>query len=237
VSFFGIAFVAAVVLPLEAAFRARPHGWRRPELVTDIAFLPLQYGVMAGLFTALNAALRVWIDVPTPDWPLAVRVVAAVVLGDLGLYWGHRLAHAVPFLWRFHAVHHTAPALDWVAAHREHPVDALWTQLTFNLPFLVFGLDLYVAMPLIVFRSVWAVILHANVTLPLGPLGLLVGDPVLHRAHHARDLPAANFGNLAPYLDVLFRTHRRPVDESYALGVAGVPPRSFVAHLLRPEAP
>jgi sterol desaturase/sphingolipid hydroxylase (fatty acid hydroxylase superfamily) len=233
----GITFVAAVVMPLEWAFRARALPRLRPELFTDVLFLLFQYGVMGGVLAALNDGLRAWIDVPTPDWPLAVRVVVAVVLGDLGLYWGHRLSHAVPWLWRFHAVHHTAPALDWVAAHREHPLDGVWSQLTFNLPMLVCGLDLDIAMPLLVFRGVWAVLLHSNVTLPLGPLGLLLGDPVLHRAHHARDAAPANFGNLAPYLDVLFGTHRRPTDEVYALGVAGAPRRGFLGHLLRPGQP
>lgn len=236
-SLLGIVYLGAVVVPLEWAFRARPQRWLRPELATDLAFLIFQYTVMAGVYFTLGDVLRETLRVPAPDWPLPLRVVAAVMLGDLGLYWGHRLSHAVPFLWRFHAVHHTAPALDWVAAHREHPVDGFWTQLTFNLPMLLLGLDLQVAMPVLVLRSVWAVLLHANVTLPLGPLGLLLGDPVLHRAHHARDLPTANFGNLAPYLDLLFGTHRRPTDEAYVLGVAGLPPRGFLTHLLRPEAP
>lgn len=230
----GIAFVAAVALPLEWAFRARDQRWRRPGLATDVAFLLFQYLVMAAVLATLHDLLRTTLLMPEPPLPLPARVVLGVVLGDLGLYWGHRLSHRWSWLWRFHRVHHTSTHLDWVAAHREHPIDGLWSQLTFQAPMLLLGVDLEIAMPLLVFRGAWAVVLHSNSTLPLGPLGLLLGDPVLHRAHHARDRPAANFGNLAPYLDLLFGTHHRPADETYALGVPDDRGQGFLGLLLRP---
>jgi sterol desaturase/sphingolipid hydroxylase (fatty acid hydroxylase superfamily) len=34
----------------------------------------------------------------------------------------------VPFLWRFHAVHHSTEQMDWVAAGRLHPLDSAFTQ-------------------------------------------------------------------------------------------------------------
>jgi sterol desaturase/sphingolipid hydroxylase (fatty acid hydroxylase superfamily) len=233
----GVVFLLAVVGPLEWAWAARPQRHLRPELATDLGFLAFQYLVMASVFAWENDVLRSMFAVPSPPWPLWVRIPLAVIVGDLGLYWGHRLSHAVPWMWRFHSVHHSARMLDWVAAHREHPLDGLWSQLTFNVPILLLGLNLEQAMPLLVLRSAWAVFIHSNVRMPLGPLGLLLGDPVLHRFHHARDVERpANFGNLAPYLDVLFGTHHRPPDEGYALGIPGVPPRSFHHHLLRGSA-
>ena len=48
-------------------------------------------------------------------------------MSDLCVYWGHRLQHRVDFLWRFHAIHHSAEHLDWLAAHREHPLDTVYT--------------------------------------------------------------------------------------------------------------
>lgn len=235
--FVGATFLALVLVPLERVFPARAQPHLRREIATDLAFLVLQYIVMAGVLTSVNDAVRSWISMPVPPWPLWVRVPLAVLVGDLGLYWGHRLSHAVPWMWRFHAVHHTARTLDWVAAHREHPLDGIWSQLTFNVPILLLGLDLEVAMPLLVLRGVWAAFIHSNVALPLGPLGLLLGDPALHRRHHARDAPPANYGNLAPYLDRLFGTHHRPADEAYALGVPAAPARGFLALLLSPLEP
>ncbi len=229
----GVAFLAAVIVPLEWAFQARPLSRLRPELLTDLGFVAIQYLVMMGLFLAFNAELQRWIGWEGPDLPLWARVPLALVAGDLGLYWGHRLSHAVPWMWRFHAVHHSAPVLDFVASHREHPLDGLWSQLTFNAPIFLLGLSLGDVMPVLVFRGVWAVLIHSNVTLPLGPLGILFGDPVLHRFHHAQDPErVVNFGNLAPYLDLLFGTHARPADERYPLGVRGLPRRGLLSHLL-----
>ena len=45
----------------------------------------------------------------------SLQAIAAVLLSDFCTYWGHRLAHRLPFLWRFHKVHHTAVKLDWLA--------------------------------------------------------------------------------------------------------------------------
>ena len=82
-------------------------------------------------------------------------------------------------------------------------------------------------MPVFVLRGLWAVLIHSNLTLPLGPLGLLLGDPVLHRWHHARVARCThNFANLAPYLDVLFGTHHRPLDEPTR---SATPPRRGAA--------
>ena len=51
-----------------------------------------------------------------------------MLLSDLCVYWGHRLQHNNAFLWRFHSIHHSAEHLDWLAAHREHPIDTIYTR-------------------------------------------------------------------------------------------------------------
>ena len=52
--------------------------------------------------------------------PEAVRVVAAILLLDYTLWWWHWLSHRVPFLWRFHLVHHVDRDLDASTAFRFH---------------------------------------------------------------------------------------------------------------------
>ena len=108
-------------------------------------------------------------------------------------------------------------------------------QLWLNLPTVLLGIDLTLATPFFVVRGLWAIFIHSNIRMPLGPLGLLLGDPVLHRWHHARvDRTLHNFANVAPYLDVLFGTHHRPEDETYALGIPGMAPRGLLRHLWEP---
>ena len=50
---------------------------------------------------------------PAPAWfpdsvPTALlQLLAMAVLEDFGLYWGHRVQHEVPSLWRIHRMHHS----------------------------------------------------------------------------------------------------------------------------------
>jgi sterol desaturase/sphingolipid hydroxylase (fatty acid hydroxylase superfamily) len=238
-----IAVVSLVVLavmfgPLERAFSARAEqgAWREGSAV-DLAFFLGQYLVWSAL--ALLALHQVHLaigGVLQVQWPLAVQVVGAVVLGDLFVYWWHRACHAVPLLWRFHAVHHTAERLDWLAAHREHPLDGVTTQLAQNLPAMMLGLSLGEVGALVVFRGMWGAFIHSNVRLDVGWLRFALGAPALHHHHHARDAARVmNYANLAPWLDVVFGTYERPTGpETYALGVPEPAPRGYVALLLWP---
>jgi len=236
--------LAAIYVPLERSFCARAQGHVRRGIGLDLAYFALQMLVMVGLFFTLHDWLRVLCRGPelvtgaVAALPVVLQAALVVVLGDLGLYWAHRLSHSVPLLWRFHGVHHTAERLDWLAAYREHPLDGVYSQLFLMGPCMFLGVSPYAIMPVMVFRGLCAVMVHSNTRLPLGPLGLLIGDPVLHRWHHAKRAQADNFANLAPYLDVIFGTHHRPEHEDYPLGIEGESvPRSFLAQLLPGLAP
>ena len=231
--------------PLERLFAARPgqRAWRRDSAV-DLAFFAGQYLVWSALALMALERVRHGLGDVVPagwrhdaaSWPLAVQVVAAVVLGDLLVYAWHRACHAVPLLWRFHAVHHTTESLDWLAAHREHPLDGVTTQLAQNLPAMALGLSLGEVGALVVVRGMWGAFIHANVALDVGWLRFVMGAPALHHHHHARDAArVANFANLAPWIDVVFGTYARPTGpERYALGVPEAAPRGYVALLLWP---
>jgi sterol desaturase/sphingolipid hydroxylase (fatty acid hydroxylase superfamily) len=234
-----------VFVPLERVFPARRgQPLLRPELATDLAFFLGQALLWAGLamtiLAALHGLLAPWMPLSLGTWsnelPLLARVGLALVLGDLVTYWFHRACHRYEWLWRFHAVHHSAEHLDWLAAHREHPLDGLFTQLCINLPGIVLGLSFAELGGLAVFRALWAIFIHSNVRLPLGPLRLLLGAPELHHWHHARVATTRhNFANLAPYLDVLFGTYHRPRGpEDYPLGLPTPWPRRYLAQLARP---
>lgn len=240
-----LALLALAFVPLERAFAARPEQRvLRPGLTADLVFFAGQYLVWDGLSLSLLLLAR---DGVAPDalaglrggfaaLPLAVQAGVSLLLGDLCVYWFHRACHAFTPLWRIHSVHHSSEHLDFLAAHREHPLDGLLTRLSVNLPAFVLGFPLHLIAAFFAFRGFWAVLIHANVRLPLGPLGWLVGSPELHHWHHARvDVTRHNFSNLAPWVDVVFGTYHRPAGpETYPLGVPEDHPRSYLAHLLHP---
>ncbi len=230
-----LAVLIAVFVPLERLFPARSQSIFRPALATDLAFFFGQYLLWNGLSLLLLRLISVslWGALSVP-WPMAMQCVVAVVLGDVLVYFFHRACHASSLLWRFHSVHHSSEHLDFLAAHREHPIDGILTQLAQNLPAIALGVSPRVLAGLAVFRGMWAIFIHSNIRLPLGPLAYLLGSPQHHHYHHAKGHGRSNFGNLAPWLDVVFGTHETAPSDDYPLGIEGAPPLRFWTALWTP---
>jgi sterol desaturase/sphingolipid hydroxylase (fatty acid hydroxylase superfamily) len=240
---FAFAFLFAVFRPLELAFPARPdQRFFRPAWITDLSFFLGHYLFWSAIVLCLLAHMRslvVWMvpmhfrhSVAAQPWWL--QAVEVVLLSDFFMYWGHRLQHRVGFLWRFHAVHHSMEHLDWLAAHREHPLDSIYTMTLINLPPMILGFPLETLTGFLVFRGVWAVYLHANVRLPIGPLRWLLGAPELHHWHHARERDAGNYANIAPIMDILFGTYRCPDHEPEHIGIRQRSAGSYLGLLIEP---
>lgn len=240
------AVLVIVFVPLERLFPARAgQAFRRPRFGVDLCFFLGQYLAFSSLAVGALALVASTIDgwapwalssSPVARLPLWPKAILSLVLGDVLVYWFHRACHRYDFLWRFHAVHHSAEHLDFLAAHREHPLDGLGTQLCQNLPAIALGLDFGAVAALAVLRGMWAVFIHSNVKLDVGPLRWIMGAPELHHWHHARvERTAHNFANLAPWLDQVFGTYHRPTGpEDYALGLTQAWPQGYLAQLVRP---
>ncbi|MBL4704727.1 MAG: sterol desaturase family protein [Flavobacteriales bacterium] len=160
-----------------------------------------------------------------------------VFFSDLFIYWAHRLQHQWSFLWRFHKVHHSAERLDWLAAHREHPLDTIYTVTIINLPAILLGFNLDLIAGLIAFRGIWAVYIHSNVRLPIGPLKMLIGAPELHHWHHYLDKDAGNYANISPIMDLLFGTYTCPDHEPEEVGISEVFPTTYIGQMIHPLLP
>lgn len=244
----GISFLFLVLVfrPLELAFPAR-RGQRffRPAWGTDLCFFLGQYLLWSGLVLWLLARFGGWLDGVVPrgfrqaiaSQPWWLQALEVVVLSDFLVYWGHRLQHRVGFLWRFHAVHHGAERLDWLAAHREHPFDSIYTVGLINFPAFLLGFPLETLTGFIAFRGLWAIYVHSNVRLPIGPLRILLGSPELHHWHHDRDRDAGNYANVSPLMDVLFGTYRCPDHEPEHFGIHEPTPDTYLGQLVRPLLP
>ncbi len=241
-----LAWLAIMFIPLERAWPAwAAQPLLRPRWHTDLIFLFGQYLLFGALVT--TALLTLFAPLFDAQWltalrtsfaslPAAIQLIVIVMLGDLCSYWGHRAQHRFDLLWRFHAVHHSSEHLDWLAAHREHPLDGLYTQLIINIPSVLLAYDLNAALGIVAFRGMWAVFIHSNTKIPIGPLKYLFGGPVLHHWHHARDRQTGNYANLGPWLDVLFGTYRCPDDEHEPaeIGLDEPAPTSYLGLLLYP---
>jgi sterol desaturase/sphingolipid hydroxylase (fatty acid hydroxylase superfamily) len=155
--------------------------------------------------------------------PIVVQIVLLFAISDFFYYWAHRLCHEVPFLWRFHSVHHSAHRISVLNASRVHPGDLVFRRI---IPMLI-TLQLTGASPTAVLitgviGSVLGTITHMNVDFDFGPVNLFIGTNQVHRWHHSTVYDEAkNFG-LTMAWDHLFGTYFFPKDrkrpERFGLG-------------------
>ena len=159
------------------------------------------------------------------SWPGVVQFLGLLFVADLTQYWVHRTFHAVPWLWRFHAVHHSAEQMDWLAGSRLHLVDIAVTRGLTYVPIYVLGFGDGPLFAYLVVVSVQATFIHANVRFEFGPLRWVVATPQFHHWHHAAEREAIdkNFAVHLPVLDGVFGTMYLPGGWPRAYGIGGGP--------------
>lgn len=239
-------FLSLVFIPMEKVFPAKKEQKIiRPNWILDLCYFLGQYLLWNGLVLLGLNYLGTWTDAHIPPGfrqavgaqPLWLQSIEVILLSDLLIYWGHRIQHNVDFLWRFHKVHHSAEHLDWLAAHREHPFDTIYTVGLINLPAIVMGFDLEALAILVAFRGIWAIYIHSNVRLPIGPLKYLIGSPELHHWHHDIERDAGNYANVSPLMDIIFGTYTCPPREPEQFGIKEEFPKNYIGQMTNPLVP
>jgi sterol desaturase/sphingolipid hydroxylase (fatty acid hydroxylase superfamily) len=152
-----------------------------------------------------------------PTWPIAnqwLSFVAAFLLLDFLNYALHRCQHAVPFLWRLHALHHSDPDVDVTTSVRHHPIEYVISTGFFWLAVIALGIPALVVLSHALAIFATAAVTHGNVRLPQWLERLL--QPVvitldLHLVHHSilYEEAKANFGGVLSVWDRLFGTYIR----------------------------
>src|SRR5437867_3700266 len=119
--------VLAVLWLLETwvpLFAGRPRRYR--HAFRNLAIGSLNLAVTGALFAGATAAITAWAErdrfglLHQLSAPLWVEVPLALLLFDAWMYLWHRTNHRVPFLWRFHRMHHSDPDVDVTTALRFH---------------------------------------------------------------------------------------------------------------------
>ena len=239
-------FLALVFVPLERLFARREQRIFRPGFRTDLTHFFVSHLLVqvTVLLTMAPAALLLGsiegggIQGFVAGLPVAVQFVLALVLADLFAYASHRLFHAVPFLWRFHAIHHSAEYLDWLASSRLHLVDILVTRAVAFLPLYALGFSPAALYPYLVFASIQGIAVHANLRWRFGPLRHVFVTPQFHHWHHTAEPDAVdrNFAAHLSLIDRLFGTWHLPGDRWPArYGIEGHPvPDGWLRQLVHP---
>jgi sterol desaturase/sphingolipid hydroxylase (fatty acid hydroxylase superfamily) len=239
---------SAVFVPLERLFARQPEqpifrrAWRTDLVYFGLSSLLIQVITLLTMKPAM--VFFQWaIDPGVQEWvrgrSAIAQFVGILVLADLTQYWVHRAFHAVPSLWRFHQIHHSAETMDWLAGSRLHLVDVAATRGLTYVPIYVLGFAEAPLFAYAVFVSIQATFIHANVRFRFGVLRWLVATPQFHHWHHGAEHEAVdkNFAVHLPVLDAIFGTfylpkHRWP--RAYGLANGASVPGGYLRQLVRP---
>jgi sterol desaturase/sphingolipid hydroxylase (fatty acid hydroxylase superfamily) len=244
-----------VFVPLEKLFAVHPQSVFRKSFAIDLgyyflnnllpkALLVLPMAVIAwSLHSVVPAGLHSWVA----DLPLWNRLPAALVVGEVGFYWGHRWTHQIPFLWRFHAIHHSAEEIDWLVNTRAHPLDIVFVRLCGFVPMYALGLAQPMAgrsvdmVPLLIMLigTLWGFFIHSNLRWRFGWFGLLISTPAFHHWHHTNDAHInKNYASMLPIMDKVFGTWYMPKREwPRRYGIDAPVADSLAGQLMQPLLP
>jgi lathosterol oxidase len=239
--------LAIVFVPTERAFaRLRDQRVLRPGFATDVChFFASHLLVQVSVLLAMAPAALLFradglaeVHAAVRAQPLWLQALEILLVADLFQYAAHRAMHAVPLLWRFHAIHHSSRALDWLAGSRLHLVDSAIVRAVTFLPLHAAGFHETAMVAYLVFVSFHAVWLHANWRFELRWLSPWLATPAWHHWHHARDAEGidVNFAVHLPVIDRVFGTaHLPPGRWPTGYGIAGDPvPEGYAAQVAWP---
>ncbi len=146
------------------------------------------------------------------DLPLWLELVIGVMFLDfMAQYAVHVLLHRVPFMWRFHMIHHSDTHVDATTATRHHPGDYVCREIFALIAILLAGIPLAFYLFYRILTVFFAYFSHANIRLPRAldrVLSYVIVTPDMHKFHHHFERPwtDTNFGNIFSFWDRIFGT-------------------------------
>ena len=231
----------------------RPHAIRPagrgaiwPRYGRNIGLMGITMILSPTLIATITIAAVEW----GPNWRSASRFFENIPVGwallidflilDFFIYWWHRFNHIIPFLWRFHEVHHLDAFLDVTSATRFHFGEVILSAvmrggviLLLDIPLL----SIVVFETIVLFSSLFQ---HSNIRISDSVsryLSYVIVTPNWHWMHHhaKREDTDSNYGNSLTIWDRLFGSknlNSRQIDMK--IGVERRPERSFFGLILRP---
>jgi sterol desaturase/sphingolipid hydroxylase (fatty acid hydroxylase superfamily) len=243
-------FTGIIFIPIERVLGRREQPIFRFEWREDLLYFTISSLMVQALtFLSLTPAMTIlkhtqWEHLrgAVASQPVVLQFLEIMFLTDLVQYWVHRAFHRVPFLWKFHAVHHSAQQMDWLAGSRMHVIEIVCLRGFTVIPMYVLGFAEPALYGYIFFVYLFSTLVHSNLRLKFGPLGYWFVTPLYHHWHHGIEKEAidVNFAVHFPILDWLFGTYYLPADGHWpsGYGIAGHPvPKGFVAQFLYPFMP
>jgi sterol desaturase/sphingolipid hydroxylase (fatty acid hydroxylase superfamily) len=242
-----LVFTGIVFIPVERILGNRNQPifrfeWREDLLYFLISTLFVQGLTFLSMLPAMTilkhtewGGFRAWVGSQWILW----QFLAITFLTDLVQYWVHRAFHRVSWLWKFHAVHHSAQVMDWLASSRMHVLEIVLLRGLTVIPMYILGFSqaaLYLYLLFVFFLSA---MVHSNMRIKFRWFDRLFVTPRFHHWHHGIEKEAidVNFAIHYPFLDRLFGTYYLPADGQWPVGygIANHPvPKGFWRQFIYP---
>ena len=156
-------------------------------------------GEQIGIIHIFN--LPIWADV----------IISLLLLDLIGAYLVHFIQHKVPWMWKFHLVHHSDMNVDVTTGLRHHPGETVFRIIFTFIGVFVSGASIGMVMLYQSLSVLFAHITHANISIPKKIdviLSYVLVTPNMHKIHHHYEMPLtdSNYGNIFSIWDRLFNT-------------------------------
>tara|TARA_B100001057_G_scaffold240165_1_gene240543 strand:- start:4323 stop:5159 length:837 start_codon:yes stop_codon:yes gene_type:complete len=147
------------------------------------------------------------------DLPLILEVLISLLILDLvGAYLVHFVEHKIPWMWKFHVIHHSDKNVDVTTGLRHHPGETVFRIMFTILGVYISGASIGIVMLYQSISVLFAHLTHANISLP-NRLDRLISylfvTPNMHKVHHhfKQPLTDTNYGNIFSIWDRVFGTY------------------------------
>ncbi|HBC41595.1 MAG TPA: sterol desaturase family protein [Pseudanabaena sp.] len=218
----GILILICIFIPLEKLLILHKQKLFRKGWLTDLFYYFSGYFIGKGttqiliVFALLSQGSIPILSRFVSQQALILQVVVAILIGDLSFYVLHRLLHTVPWLWRFHTIHHSSTHIDWLATVRVHPFEQILTKSCQMIPLYWLGFSTEALAIYAIFSSAIAFFVHANIRIQFPILKWIIATPEFHHWHHDRNpkISNTNFAVQLPIIDYIFGTCYMPQDKT-----------------------
>lgn len=211
------------------------------DVIAFAALVKVTYLLFSDFTAILGYKGGVLVDFSNVHWLTQMALFFVII--DFVQWCVHMLLHRVPFLWRFHKIHHSAKEMGFAAHLRYHFVENMvYRPAKYVVVSLLFGFQFENIFYIYYISVLIGHLNHANLNLDYGPLRYLLNNPKMHIWHHAKEFPKShpngmNFAISLSIWDYLFGTSYVPSSgRDIELGFANDEhyPGSFFGQLIEP---
>lgn len=222
---------AVVYVPLERLWPHHPEQrtFRDSWTLDVVYFMSTHLPIQALSFLILLPTIQFvkYLSIPGVQalitrLPWLVQLLLAVLVADVAEYFIHLSFHKVPFLWRFHAIHHSSTALDWLSGSRGHFFEDVIVRACILTPLMI-GFSQSVILAYLIFVTLQATWSHCNFAPSSKWLERCLVTPRYHHWHHTSQKEGLdrNFAVHFPWIDKIFGTYYYPEEWPERYGLDG----------------